>query len=153
MDELNELRAHIEHGRYAEALVLIGEMEEMSRDDKVQKIESFLQVLLVHLIKQQVEHRTTRSWEVTIRNAVDAILRANKRRRAGGWYLTTAELADAVDEIFPSALRQASLEALEGRFDDATLAGMLDTDALRREALGLLGSAGSDRTDAEPRHD
>jgi hypothetical protein len=31
MDELQDLREHIEHGRYAEALVLIGEMEEMSR--------------------------------------------------------------------------------------------------------------------------
>jgi hypothetical protein len=55
MDELTDLRTHIEQGRYADALLLIGEMEEMSRDDKIQKIESFLQVLLVHLIKQQAE--------------------------------------------------------------------------------------------------
>jgi pentatricopeptide repeat protein len=37
MEELLELRAHIEQGRYAKALSLIGEMEEMSRDDKIQK--------------------------------------------------------------------------------------------------------------------
>jgi pentatricopeptide repeat protein len=42
MEELVELRAHIEQGRYAEALSLIGEMEEMSRDDKRHKIGSFL---------------------------------------------------------------------------------------------------------------
>jgi len=78
MDELQDLREHIEHGRYAAALTLIGEMEEMSRDDKIQKIEAFLQVLLVHLIKQQAEGRTTRSWDVSIRNAADAV------RRAGG---------------------------------------------------------------------
>ena len=105
MDELQDLREHIEHGRYAAALTLIGEMEEMSRDDKIQKIESFLQVLLVHLIKQQVEGRTTRSWDVSIHNAADAIRRVNKRRRAGGWYLSDTELAEAVDEILPSALR------------------------------------------------
>jgi hypothetical protein len=35
MDELLELRSHIEHGRYPEALILIGAMEEMSREDKV----------------------------------------------------------------------------------------------------------------------
>lgn len=46
MDELFQLREYIERGRYTEALVLIGEMEEMSRDDKVQKIEGFLQVRL-----------------------------------------------------------------------------------------------------------
>ena len=33
MEELLELRNHIEHKRYSEALVLIGEMEEMSRDE------------------------------------------------------------------------------------------------------------------------
>ena len=139
MDELNELRAHIEHGRYAEALVLIGEMEEMSRDDKIQKIESFLQVLLVYLIKQQVEGRTTRSWDVSIRNAADAIQRVNKRRRAGGHYLSRDELAEAIDEILPSALRQASLEAFEGRFDDTELAARVDAAALRGETLAAIG--------------
>jgi hypothetical protein len=139
MDELNELRAHIQHGRYAEALVLIGEMEEMSRDDKIQKIESYLQVLMVHLIKQQVEGRTTRSWDVSIRNAADAIRRVNKRRRAGGHYLSRDELAEAIDEILPSALRQASLEALEGRFDDTELAARVDAAVLRGETLAAIG--------------
>ncbi len=138
MDELTELRAHIEQGRYADALLLIGEMEEMSRDDKIQKIESFLQVLLVHLIKQQAERRTTRSWDVSIRNAADAIHRVNKRRRAGGHYLNRAELAEAAAEILPSAIRQASLETLEGRYDDSELAGMVDRDRLIRQALGLV---------------
>ena len=140
MDELQDLREHIEQGRYAAALTLIGEMEEMSRDDKIQEIESFLQVLLVHLIKQQAEQRTTRSWDVSIRNAADAIRRVNKRRRAGGCYLTDAELAEAIDEILPSALRQASLEACEGRCDDAELAGMIDQAALRKAALDQIAS-------------
>ena len=52
MEELLRLRKYIEHGQYTDALLLVGEMEEMSRDDKVQKIESFLQILLVHLIEQ-----------------------------------------------------------------------------------------------------
>lgn len=84
MDEFLQLREYIEHGHYTDALVLIGEMEAMSRDDKAQKIESFLQILLVHLTKQRVEKRTMRSWDVSIRNAVDAIGRVNRRRRAGG---------------------------------------------------------------------
>ena len=84
MEELVELRAHIEQGRYAEALSLIGEMEEMSRDDKIHKIESFLYILLLHLIKQQAAQRTARSWEVPIQNAIDGVKRVNKRRKAGG---------------------------------------------------------------------
>jgi len=33
MEELFELKNFVEQGKYAEALTLIGEMEEMSRDD------------------------------------------------------------------------------------------------------------------------
>ena len=140
MDELLQLRAHIEHGQYAEALILIGEMDEMSRDDKIQKIESYLQVLLVHLIKQRVEQRTTRSWDVSIRNAADAICRINKRRRAGGHYLDEEELAEAIDEILPSALRQASLEAFEGRDDESELAARFDEADLKRDALAIVSA-------------
>jgi len=141
MEELQDLREHIEQGRYAAALTLIGEMEEMSRDDKIQKIESFLQVLLVHLIKQQAEGRTTRSWDVSIHNAADAIRRVNKRRRACGWHLSDTELAEAVDEILPSSLRQASLEAFEGRYDDAELAGMFDETTVRDAAIAQVAAA------------
>ena len=141
VEELLELRACIEQGRYAEALVLIGEMEEMGRDEKINKIESFLQILLLHLIKQQAEQRTTRSWEVSIRNAVDGIQRVNKRRKAGGFYLDEGELRKSIEEIFPSALRQASLEAFEGRYDDAELAVRFDQEQVKQQALRLLREA------------
>jgi hypothetical protein len=35
-------------------------------------------------------------------------------------------------------LRQASLEAFEGRYDDAELAAMVDRDGLVQQALGLI---------------
>lgn len=138
MEELLELRACIEQGRYAEALVLIGKMDESYRDDKIDKIENFLQILLLHLIKQQAEQRTTRSWEVSIRNAVDSIQRANKRRRAGGFYLDAEELRASIEEIFPAALRQASLEAFEGRYDDAELVARFDREQVKQQALRLV---------------
>jgi hypothetical protein len=138
MEEILQLRDHIEHGRYADALVLLGEMEEMSRDDKIQKIESFLQVMLVHIIKQKAERRSTKSWDVSIRNSVDAVLRVNKRRRAGGYYLAQDELRESIDEILPSALRQASLEAFEGRYDDRELAELVDLNDVKNEALRMV---------------
>ena len=85
MEELYELRGYVEQGKYSEALNLIGEMEEMSRDDKINKIESFFEILLLHLIKSQAENRSTRSWEVSIRNSVRSIIRSNRRRKAGGF--------------------------------------------------------------------
>lgn len=138
MEELLELRAHIEQGRYAEALALLGEMEEMSRDDKINKIESFLHILLLHLIKQHVEQRTTRSWEVSIQNAIDGVKRVNKRRKAGGYYLSSDDLAESIEETFPAALRHASLEAFEGRYDDAELATRFDHHALKQQALRMV---------------
>jgi hypothetical protein len=138
MEELQELRAYIEQGRYAEALTLIGEMEEMSRDDKILKIESFLYILLLHLIKQQAEQRTTRSWEVSIQNAIDGVKRVNKRRKAGGYYLSPDDLKDSIEEIFPTALRQASLEAFEGRYDDAELATRFDVPCVKLQSLQMI---------------
>lgn len=61
MEELMELITCIEQQRYAEALVLIGEMEEMSKEDKINKIYSYIEILLLHLIKKFAEHRVTRS--------------------------------------------------------------------------------------------
>ena len=42
MEELYELRTYIETGKYQEALLLLDEMEEMSRDDKINRISSFM---------------------------------------------------------------------------------------------------------------
>ncbi|RLT32050.1 MAG: DUF29 family protein [Chloroflexi bacterium] len=138
MEELLELREHIQQGRYASALDLIGEMEDMSRDDKINRVESFLEILLLHLIKQQAEARTTRSWDVSIRNAVAQIVRTNRRRKVGGFYLTDEELNEAVSESYPSALRRASLEAFGGVYSPEDLAAMVDESAVAEEALGLI---------------
>jgi hypothetical protein len=47
MEELYELRRSIEMGDTPAALALLDEMDEMSQDDKTQKIVSFMRVLLV----------------------------------------------------------------------------------------------------------
>jgi hypothetical protein len=44
MEELMELRDLITQRRYPEALHLLAEMEEMSRDDKINRIERFAEV-------------------------------------------------------------------------------------------------------------
>jgi len=138
MEELFELRTYIEKGRYADALALLGEMEEMSRDDKINKIESFLEILLLHLIKQHAEKRLTRSWKVSILNSVYNINRTNRRRKAGGYYLKVNELRDAIEESYPVALRHASLEAFEGTLDETELARKIDEESIKKEALELI---------------
>ncbi len=82
MEELITLRKYIEEKDYIKALEIVGELEEMSKEDKLNKIYSYAVILLVHLIKQEAEKRTTRFWDVSINNSVRKIKRTNKRRNA-----------------------------------------------------------------------
>lgn len=138
MEELLELKEYLEHGDYPAALTLIGEMEEMSREDKINKIGSFIEILLLHLIKQHAEQRSTRSWQVSIKNALDNIDDINQRRKTGGYYLSRDELQEEIDRRYTRALRRASLEAFEGRFDEVELGQKIDESQLKREALEMI---------------
>lgn len=138
MEELLELRELLLTNRVADALVLVEEMTEMSKDDKLNKIFSFGVILLMHLIKQAAEGRSTRSWETSILNAVKQIQRTNQRRKAGGTYLTVAELRETLADAYDSALRQAALEAFEGRYEAVELGRMVDSEEAIEEAIALI---------------
>jgi hypothetical protein len=138
MEELLELRACLEQQRYADALLLLGEMEEMSKEDKIHKIHSYLLILLIHLIKQQAEQRTTRSWEFSIRYSVREVQQINKRRKAGGYYLTSNELGEIIAEAYETALEKAALEAFEGQYDEIQLSQKIDKASILIQALQLI---------------
>lgn len=110
----------------------------MSRDDKINKISSFLEILLLHVIKQHTEKRTTRSWEVSIDNALTQINRTNRRHKVGGTYLSQDELKMAIEEAYANAMRLASLEAFEGRYDAVELAKMVNKAQIKGEVLQLI---------------
>ena len=86
MEELLELRKSIKSGNYTKALEIVDELEAMSKEDKLDKIYGYTIILLLHLIKQDAEKRTTQSWEVSIKNSVERINRINKRWKSGGYY-------------------------------------------------------------------
>jgi len=138
MEELFTLKAYIEQGQYAEALQLVEEMEEMAKDDKINKIYSFTVILLLHLLKRHAERRTTRSWEYSIWNASYQIRRVNKRRKSGGFYLSDEEMREVMAEAYPDALKRAALEAFEGQYTEAQLETMIDREQLQQEALGMI---------------
>ncbi len=138
MEELFTLKALLLKGDIQGALVIVEELEEMSRDDKINAISSYAVILLLHLIKQQVENRTTRSWQVSIRNSILEIQKKNKRRRAGGVYLQPEELRLALEEAYPAALNKASLEVEEGRYDPEELEQMVDREDILNQAMVLI---------------
>ena len=138
MEELLELRELLLADRVSDALLLVEAMTEMSKDDKLNKIFSFSVVLLLHLIKQAVEERTTRSWDTSIFNAVKQIQRTNRRRKSGGFYLTVEELQETLEDAYDSALRQAALEAFEGRYEAAELGQMVERRGVVDQASSLI---------------
>jgi hypothetical protein len=135
MEELRTLREYIQKGHYEDALLLIDDLEEMSREDKLNKIYSYAVLLIIHLIKRQAEQRTTRSWEVSIYEAANQIKRINKRHKAGGFHARREELHNIMEEAFDLALKRASLEAFEGQYIERDLAARIIKSAILDEAL------------------
>jgi hypothetical protein len=125
-------------GNISDALLLVEEMTEMSKDDKINKIYSFAKILLMHLIKQRAENRTTRSWDLSIKNSVREIQRTNQRRKAKGNYCEPSELRETIEEAYDIALDAAAGEAFEGKYESAELGVMVDRDRIIQEAIALV---------------
>ena len=138
MNELQELRKKIENHDYQGALAIINELEEMSLEDKLNKIYSYVVFLLIHLIKQEAENRTTSSWERSIFNSVKYINKTNKRRRAEGYYASEESLREIINEAYDHALKEASYEAFEGKMDLLELEKKLNREAIEKKAIALI---------------
>ncbi len=138
MYEIEELRKKIEAQDYIGALQIIDEIDEMSKEDKLNKIYSYMVILLLHLIKQQAEKRTTSSWDRSIFNSIDNINRTNRRRKSGGYYANSDVLKEIIDEAYPRAIKEASFEAFEGKLTVDLLEEKIDRNVIKKKALSLL---------------
>lgn len=138
MEELLELKDLLLKGDIPGALFIVEELEEMSKKDIIKTIRSYAVILLLHLIKQQAENRTTRSWEVSIRNSVREIQRENKRRKAGGYYLSSEEIIETLQEAYLNAIDEASLEVNEGHYDSEELAQLVKREEILNRAMILI---------------
>lgn len=138
MEELMTLKELLYQGKIPEALELVEELEEMSKSDKLNKIFSYGIILLLHLIKQSAENRTTKSWEASIRNAVKQIQRTNKRPKAKGNYLTEEELVETLQDAYDSALDRAALEAFEGIYEAEEIGEMVNQEEIIKRAMDLI---------------
>jgi hypothetical protein len=137
-EELITLKRLLLKGDISGALEVVEELEEMSRDDKISNIANYGIILLLHLIKREAEQRTTRSWDVSIRNSVREIRRKNKRRKVGGYYLEPEELRETLEEAYPDAVDVATLEVEEGHYDVLESAKRVNKEAIIDQALGLI---------------
>jgi hypothetical protein len=138
MEELLELKALLLKGDIKGSLAIVEELEDMSKNGIISTIRSYAVILLLHLIKQQAENRTTRSWDVSIRNSVREIQRQNKRRKAAGYYLSDEELTETLNDAYLNALDAASLEVELGRYQSEEIEAIIDKNKLISDAFLLI---------------
>jgi hypothetical protein len=138
MEELLELKALLLKGDIKGSLAIVEELEDMSKNGIISTIRSYAVILLLHLIKQQAEKRTTRSWDVSIRNSVREIQRQNKRRKAAGYYLSDEELTDTLNDAYLNALDAASLEVEAACYQSEQIEAIIDKNKLISDAFLLI---------------
>jgi len=147
--ELLDLRVAIQEGRTNDALLLIDELEEMSRHSRILNIESYLERLLVHLIKNQAEQRLPKSWMISIRDSVIDISRLNLQGNKRAYYIRLDEWIEYLEFNYPVALAKASDEAFEGRYSPKELSERVDSQQVYAIATRLLALIYDYRNSAE----
>jgi hypothetical protein len=110
----------------------------MSVEDKLNKIFSYMVVLLLHLIKEDAEKRLTKSWKLSINNSIKQINRINKRRKSGGYYANKADLIEIIDDAFELALEGATIEAFGGAYDEQELLKLIKVAEIKDKAISVL---------------
>lgn len=138
MEEILTLKELLLKGDIPGSLAVVEELEEMGRKDIVKTIRSYAIVLLIHLIKRQVEKRTTRSWDVSIQNAIFEIKDENKRPRSQSYYLSPEELQEVLEVAYKQAINKASLEVLEGIYQAKELEKLADKEEILKQAMELI---------------
>ncbi|MBW4606421.1 MAG: DUF29 domain-containing protein [Hassallia sp. WJT32-NPBG1] len=125
--ELSELRNSILEGRYADALVIVDELEGMSKQGILRNIQSYLNILLIHLIKNQLEQRLTGSWVNYIRNSIKEIRKLNIKDNKTSYYINKDEWETFIEEeVIEDAIADASLEVFNGKYTRSQLSAILD---------------------------
>ncbi|BAZ30908.1 hypothetical protein NIES4074_33750 [Cylindrospermum sp. NIES-4074] len=137
--ELIDLRNSILEARYADALAIVDELEGMSKQAILRNIQSYLKVLLIHLIKNQVEQRLTGSWAASIRNSIREIKKVNIKDNKTSYYINQDEWENFIEEeVIEDAIADASLEILNGKYTRSQLSAMLDRNQILITAIRFL---------------
>ena len=136
MEEIIELKQSIIHHNWERSLEIIEDLEEMGRQDKINNLQSFLVILLIHLIKVQVEKRVTVSWRNSI---INSLLEIEKRNHLGkkSHYIKQGDWTDSFQQSLPRALIKASQEIFGGMELDE-LIELIDEQMLQEQTFELL---------------
>ena len=136
--ELMELRQSILEGRYDDALEIIDDLEDMSKQGTLRKIEAFLVRLVIHLIKNQIEQRLTNSWIASISDSVIQIAKLNIKDNQKSYYIKSDQWGEYLAEALEMAIRPASAEIFGGTLKPSQVSQRLQEKELIDFAENLL---------------
>lgn len=136
--ELLDLKQAIANQDLSRAMAIVNDLEAMSREDKIQKIQSHLAVLLLHLLKMQLEQRLTNAWRASVLNALLQIKRTNRMGNKKTPYIQSEDWQEAIAEVMPEVYVIAATEVLGGVLDDAQVEELANQQKLFSCAISLL---------------
>ncbi|MBO1349147.1 MAG: DUF29 family protein [Hormoscilla sp. GUM202] len=136
--ELIDLRTSILEERYADALLIVDELEGMSKQAILRNIESFLRRMMIHLIKNQVEQRLTNSWAASIEGSLLEIKKLNLKDNKKSHYIKPDEWEQMLSEEIEAAIRPASMEVMNGKLTRSQILERIDIEQLISVANQLL---------------
>jgi Domain of unknown function DUF29 len=136
--ELTDLRNFIIEGRYDDALALVDELAGMSKQAVIRNIQSFLDRMMTHLIKNQIEQRLTNSWIASISDSIMQIKRLNLKDNKTSYYVKPDEWEPMIAEAIAAAIRPASAEVLNGQLKPSEVAQRIDRTQLSATAQQLI---------------
>ncbi len=136
MEEILELKDCLLNHQYERAMNIVEELEQMGRQDKINNLESFLVILLIHLIKIQVEKRVTRSWRSSILNSLREIQKRNKLGKKSQ-YIKSNQWMEYFEDVYPDAMFKAADETFGG-IEIKKLKSLVDLSKLQNTTLELL---------------
>ncbi|MEH2437574.1 MAG: DUF29 family protein [Nostoc sp.] len=136
--ELWDLRKSILDGRYDDALVIVDELELMSRKSYIRNIRSFLIRLMIHLIKNKVEQRLNNSWAASIEGSILEIQDLNLQDNKTSHYVKQGDWEDLLDAAFYAAIKPASAEIFDGLYTPKQLEAVVDKSLIMSVAKDFL---------------
>ncbi len=138
IQELADLKASILEERYTDALAIVDQLDGMSRKAILRAIESFLIMMLIHLIKNQFEQRLTNSWAASVRGSIIEIKKLNLQDSKTSYYIATDARNSMLEEALEIAISDASVEVQDGIYTPFQLADMVNRSPILITAQKLL---------------
>lgn len=142
MEELMTIKSLLLEGDIQSALVLVEELEQMTRQDIINQLRSLGVILLRQLIQQQTVNKINSPLvETEIQKTVLELQELQKQLNGVDDSFIQKQFLQVLEIAYPSAVDQASSELAQGRYDAEDLETMINRDKIVQQALQLVFSS------------